>query len=287
VRLPDPQARGWVDDRLAPLKTASIGIDDPAFHNGLGLFETIAVRDRDPLDLEQHLERFSAGAEVLGIRLPAAAVMRQAVSETVAEHSAARSWLKLVATRGGRFVVFSGDLDPAEIGSPASAILLPWRKNPASPLAGLKTLNYAENALGVEEAQRRGADEGLWLNTKGHLTEGCSSNLFVVEPGKLFTAAVRDGILPGVVRGLTLAAAKALGFSVHEGKLRLKRLESAREAFLTSSLRGIRPLVTYNGRQVGGGAPGAATRALAEEVDRMRGGWRVMTAEPTAGPIET
>ena len=72
---------------------------------------------------------------------------------------------------------------------------------------------------GAEYARSKGADEGLWLNTRGHLAEGCTSNVFLAERRRLFTPAVRDGVLPGVVRGLVLKSARDLGFVIHEGKI--------------------------------------------------------------------
>ncbi len=57
------------------------------------------------------------------------------------------------------------------------------------------------------------------MNTRGHLAEGCRSNLFVIKGHTVFTPGVRDGILPGVVRGLALTASRALGFAVHETRV--------------------------------------------------------------------
>ncbi len=102
------------------------------------------------------------------------------------------------------------------------------------------------------------------------MAEGCTTNVFVVERTKLFTPAPRDGILPGIVRGRVLEVARERGLILHEGKLRLQRLERAREAFLTSSLGEVRPLVRYQGRPVGNGQPGSLTRALAAEVRKRR-----------------
>jgi len=271
VRVPDPASTGWVDGRLTELRHAAISIDDPAFHAGLGLYETFGVRDGRVLDLDEHLVRLAKAAERTGIVLPEASVLHEALV-AVAERSASPcGWVKLVVTRGGRRAAFGGQVDPAEEGRPASAILLKWRRNPAGLLDGLKTLNCAENVLGLEEALRQGADEGLWLNTHGHLAEGCQSNLFVMHGRKLFTAGVRDGILPGIVRGFVLRAAREAGIAVHEGKLRLRRLETATEACLTSSVRGVRPLIEYRRRPVGSGRPGPVTRELAAAVARMRG----------------
>ena len=76
--------------------------------------------------------------------------------------------------------------------------------------------------------------------------------------------------MPGVLRGLVLVAARQMGRSVHEGRLRLARLERANEAFLTSSVRGVRPLVRFQGRPVGNGRPGALTLQLSAAVARIR-----------------
>lgn len=271
MRLPALADTGFVDGRRARLDAATIAIDDPAFHAGLGVFETLAVNARRAIDLDEHLERLSAGAARLALALPASNTLRQTLSAAADEQTTDWAWLKIVVTGGGRWFVFGGPLDPSEIGRPVSAVLLPWSRNPGDALAGLKTLNYAPNALGTAEARRRGADEGLWCNTRGHLAEGCASNVFVLGRRRVFTPGPRDGILAGVVRGFALRAARDLGFAVHEGRIRLVRLERAREAFLTSSLTGVRPLVEYERRPVGSGTPGAATLAIAARVAELRG----------------
>jgi len=268
MRLPEAGREGWIDGGRVPIGELRIGVDDPAFHAGLGLFETIAVRGGRLLDFDAHLERLAAGAERLRLSLPELARLREIPIE--AASSIVCGWVKVIVTGGGRWFVFGSEMDPAEEGRAVRAVLLPWRRNPADALAGLKTLNYAANLLGADEARRRGADEGLWLNTRGHLTEGCISNLFVVRRRALFTASERDGILPGIVRGLALRAAGGLGLAVHVGKLRLPRLRGADEAFLTSSLRAVRPLVEYEGRPVGSGRPGPVTAAVAAAVAALR-----------------
>lgn len=255
---------------MVPLQQCTIAIDDPAVQAGLGLFETIALRAGQPLDLEPHVERLVRAAAVLDVALPPRPELKSMVLQTAAAQPAPFGWLKIVATRGGRCVAFTGEMDPQEAGCSVTAVLLPWRRNVHDAVCGLKTLNYAASVLGAEEARRRGADEGIWLNTRGHLAEGSTSNLFVVNRRKLFTPGTRDGILAGVVRDLTLRAARGLSLPVYEGKVRLRRLERADEAFLTSSLRGIRPLIEFQGRPVGDGKPGRITRALAEAVERLR-----------------
>jgi len=270
LRIPDPRAVGWLDGCRTSLAECGLQIDDPAFHVGLGLFETIAVRNGALLDLTAHLDRLRSSGRRIRIPLPPDDALGRVALEAGAAERASAGWLKIVCTRRGRWMVFSGAMDAADEGRSVSAVLLRWRRNPHDPLSGMKTLNHAASVVGLEQARRSDADEGVWLNTRGHLAEACTSNLFVVDRGKLFTPGVRDGILPGVVRGLVLRAARDCGIPCHEGKLRLPRLHRADEAFLTSSLCGLRPLVRFAGRAVGTGRPGAATRRLAARVDRLR-----------------
>lgn len=270
MRVPEGTDDCWVDGRRVTVSEARLPIDDPAVQAGLGLFETIALREGRLLELDLHLDRMLAGAVRLGLEVPRRDALRADALEAAGAGAPECGWLKIVLTGGGRSFVFRGTMDAGEEGRSVSAVLLPWRRNAKDPLDGLKTLNYAGNLVGLDLARRRGADEGLWVNTRGHLAEGCTSNVFVVRGGKLFTPGLREGILPGVVRGLAIAAARRLGCPVHEGRLRLPRLARANEAFLTSSLRGVRPLVRFEGGPVGKGCPGPWTRRIAAEVARAR-----------------
>lgn len=260
----------WIDGELVPAERATVSLVDPAIQSGVGAFETLAVRDGQPLDWAAHLARLEDAARQLGFEAPNRKRLAEGAALVAPSVAGGCGWLKVIAVRGGPCAVFGASIDPTEIGRSVSAVLLPWRRSPNDPLAHLKTLNYAAFTLGLEEARRRGADEGLWLNTRGHLAEGCSSSIFVVWRRKLFTPSLRDGILPGVTRSIVLEAARSTGMVVHEGKVRLVRLKTADEAFLSSSVRGIRPLVRFEGRAVGDGEPGPITRALAENVWSLR-----------------
>lgn len=269
MKLPDAQGPLWFNGEWTTPERVRVDPADPGLHAGLGVFETLGVDDGECLELDEHLTRLRHGAGRLGIDLPDVAAIREAVIREAGRHLAGRAWVKIVATRGGRRMVFGGELG-TEPDRPCRAVLLAWRRNPRDPLANVKTLNYAPSVLGLEEAARRGADEGLWLNTRGHLAEGCSSNLFVIRRRRVYTPGEREGILPGITRAAVLAAARRLGLSVHEGKLRLPRLLEGDEALLTSSVSGIRPLVAVDGRPIGNGRPGAVGRTIVEEVRRAR-----------------
>jgi len=270
LRLPDDKGLIWLDGERVSTGSAVIPIGEPGLQAGLGVFETLAVRSGQAIDLDAHLDRLEAGAGIMGVALPTRERVLATVNEAARSSTVPCAWLKILALRGGRWMVLTGSMGAEEEGCAVSAIVLPWRRDPRDPLVAVKSTCYASNQLGLELAQRHGADEGLWLNSRGHLAEGCTSNLFVVTHRRVFTPATQEGILPGVVRALAIRAAKELGIPVHETRVRLKRLRQANEAFLTSSLSALRPLVRLDGRPVGDGAPGPVTGAIATRLRSLR-----------------
>lgn len=260
MRLPDAGPRAW--------------LDDPALHAGLAVFETLQIAEGRPLDLARHLERLRDGASRLGIPLPDARAVEASIEAACRERPGRRAWLKLLATLGGRWLVFTGTLQLGEQDREVAAIVLPFERDARDPLVTIKSTCRAGQHLGLELARRRGADEALWRNTHGRLTEGCTSNLFVVRHGIVHTPAGGEGVLPGIVRACAIEACRAIGIQVHEGRVRRERLARAHEAFLTSSLGGVRPLVRVDGKPVGRGEAGPLTLRIAREVERMRlAGW--------------
>lgn len=142
------------------------------------------------------------------------------------------------------------------------AHLASGRRNEHAPSAGHKTLAYTDAVLALAEAHRVGCDDALLLDTAGHCAEASASNLFAVRGDRLVTPPVACGALPGITRAIVLALAPTLGFAVEERVLEPDELQAADEAFLTSALRGIAPLVAVGGAAIGTGRPGEGTRAL-------------------------
>lgn len=258
----------WINGVMCASATVSVDLNHAGALYGLGLFETVCVLEGRAIDLEAHLARLESSAHELELACPDRARLQATVDEVA--HAAPRplAWLRLVLTGTGPWWVWSGRLEPAA--DRATAWILPWRRNPRDPLVRHKTLSYAANRIGSRAALNHGADEGLWLNVRGRVAEGCRSNVFVVSSGRLFTPATGEGILPGTVRRQVIRAAKLEGVTVHEGRLRPPRLVCAQEAFLTSSLRGVQALVAVNGRRIGSGNPGPLTRRLAMRVQALR-----------------
>lgn len=270
MSFPVPEGAVLFDGRWVAPGDAAFPLADPSVQSGLGVFETLAVREGRVLDLDAHVVRLVASAAVLGVPLPQKDSIASACLTYATHAGSGAGWMKIVAVRSGHWAVFGGAMAPDEEGRSATAIVLPWTRGVDDPLGGVKSTSYAPFALGLEEARRRGADEGLWRNSRGHLLEGCASNLLLLRGRALHTAHPREGILSGTVRAYALDAARAMGFSIHEGRVRMERLLRADEALLTSSLRGVRPLVAVDGRRVGRGVPGPVTEEIARRVAEAR-----------------
>ncbi len=138
-------------------------------------------------------------------------------------------------------------------------------------LPGVKSTSYAVNIAAQEEARRRGADDAVFLSLEGIVLEGPTSNVWMLEDGRLLTPSLDLGILAGVTRHTLIDAAAAAGLEVGEGSYPLSRFAAAREVFISSSVREVMPVIALDGEPIGDGRPGpmaaqmqAALRAAAD-----------------------
>ena len=116
------------------------------------------------------------------------------------------------------------------------------RRNETSPLVYHKTMNYGDCIL--EKRAVRGSDiqEPVFLNTRGEIAEGATSNLFFVKDGTLHTPEISSGLLPGILRRWVLETGKKEGLPVVERRIRPEEVKTFEECFVTNSLLGIMPV---------------------------------------------
>lgn len=265
-----PHGRAVFCGAIVSAEALVVPWSDPAAQWGLGVFETIAVRGLRPRRLGDHLLRLAAAAHRLAVPLPAPSELQHAARTVADELGGEPGWLKIAASRSGQWAVFGGRLDPEEIGRSVAAIVLPWRRHRLDPTVGIKSLGYAPSIMGLEEARRRGADEGFWLNERGHVIGGSTGNVFVVRGRSAVTPKLSDGARDGVMRARALSSLRRFGLAVRQSKVRILTLRGADEVFLTSSLCGIRPVLRIDGRSVRTGEPGTISRRLAAAIDEER-----------------
>ena len=147
------------------------------------------------------------------------------------------------------------------------------RRDPANPLAALKTTSRADYVYARLEARRAGAEDALFLTVDGRLSEATSANIFLIRGRELATPGLDCAILPGTTRTWILTWAGAAGLTPVEGSLQPGDLAAADEAFVCSSVAGILPVTRFQGAAIGAGRPGPWTMRAREAREAfIRGG---------------
>ena len=255
--------KAWLNGTILASAQAALPATDHGLLLGDGLFETFLVRNGGVRDLNLHLERLRTSCERMGIALPDDdPALAGAVRELVAELAIADARVRITVTSGdGPAGLRRGD-GPATVlitaapahtgGRPLSAVTLPWRRNENSPISGMKTLSMTENVLAARSIDP--ADEGIWLNTRGEVCEGNTTNVFFDLGKGLVTPPLSSGCLPGVARAGVLARAVHWGIPVGEYALGGDILDDVRAGrvgmFLTSAVRGVAAVSTLDGHEV-------------------------------------
>lgn len=127
----------------------------------------------------------------------------------------------------------------------------------------IKAITLLANALSRQKAKEAGAVEMLYLRD-GILTEGATSNVFVVHHDEILTSVADHRILHGITRQLVLQLAKKAGLKVQETDIPEAKLRTADELWMTSSTRAVIPITQLDGQPVGEGRPGPLYRRMTD-----------------------
>lgn len=270
----------WLNGRWVADGEARISALDRGFLHGDGLYDTWRTYGGVPFAVDAHLRRLTAACRVLRLPPPGdAATWARRAGTLIRRNGMTDGTVRLTITRG-----LAGDgpmptpgpvrptrlltaraLPPDLAGQQArgiAAVLLPFPRDVGPWWAGVKLIGHASAVVGKMLARERGAVEGLYVTPEGEVTEATTANLFLVERGTLVTPPTGGGVLGGVTRALVLRAAKRAGIGVREERIPVARLRRAAEVFITASTVEILPVVRLDGRRIGAGVPGPATRRL-------------------------
>jgi 4-amino-4-deoxychorismate lyase len=266
------RGRGLVDPDEPVLNA-----DDEALLRGRAAFETTRVYGGIPFKLNEHLARLAGSAERIGLppvdrgeceQLARSALEASGEPEAVLrlywtagrEGSGQPTALALVSTIPAHLEEMRArgiQLVSLPLGLQADLrAFAPWL------LGGVKSTSYAVNMAAEAEARRRGADDAVFLASGDVVLEGPVTNVWWRLDQVLYTPALELGILAGVTRATLIAAAAELGYEVREGEFPLSHLASAEEAFTSSSVREVMPVVAVDGTALGTGAPGSTAQEL-------------------------
>lgn len=249
--------RGLVD----PVEPV-IRADDEGLLRGRAAFETLKVYGGRPFRLEAHLDRLTASAASIGLPAVERRRLQVLVGLVLPKAVSGDASLRLVWTAGpargapSALALLSDIPDWIEHARErgASAVsLLGVRASAPWLLPGVKSTSYAVNMAAEAEARRRGVDEALFVDGDGIVLEGTVTNVWWRVGDTLFTPALDLGILAGVTRATLVELAPECGFSVEEGAYPLARLLESEEAFTSSSVREVMPLVEIDGKTLGRG----------------------------------
>jgi branched-chain amino acid aminotransferase len=266
-----------IDGLITSPEDAKVSVYDRGFLYGDGVFETLRTYRGAPFAVAEHLERLDASARSIGIKLPVSLPrLEREIREGLRAAANPESYVRAMITRGQGTL----GLDPGSATAPLRVIFV----EPLSPLPaaayregvavvtvrteraadaapGAKVMNYLASILALQGARAQGAHEALLLDSEGCVLEGTTSNFFLVLEGALRTPP-KGAILQGITRGQVIAVAEREGLRVDHGAIGKDELRAASEAFLTSSLRELVPVVRVDGEAIGSGVPGPVTRRV-------------------------
>lgn len=280
----------WIDGAPIPAAEARVPVFDRGFLYGDSVYEVTRALSGVAFALDEHLDRLERSAQGLLMRTPARAAIKKAVVDTIAASKLDDAYVRIVVTRGAGEIA----LDPAAADEPRLIVIVRPPKPPGPEayrdgvevaIVGrtryapgvptstvdpqVKSGNYLGSVMAVAEARKRGAYEAILCDNVGRLTEGSSSNFFLVRGGWVSTPPLSVGLLEGITRRKVLQILAAEKIRSAEQPLWPIDLHRADEAFLTSSVRGVVPIARADGEPIGDGKPGPITRRVMQAYEAL------------------
>lgn len=269
---------------------AKVDIEDRGYQFGDGVYEVIRVYNSKMFTLDEHLTRFRKSAESIGIIIPYTSEgLKDMLQTLIGKNHLREGIIYMQVTRGAapRNHVFpTGEVTP---------ILTAYTKDLARPAENLKTgvktiltedirwlrcdiksLNLLGNIIAKQKAYEQGCFEAIQHRGQD-VTEGSSSNIFIVKNGIVITHESNHLILKGITKDVVLKVCSENNLPIEERTFSLSELDEADEVFLTSTTGEVMPIIEIDGKKVNGGETGPVTRKLQE--------WFVLEIEKQCGSL--
>jgi D-alanine transaminase len=265
----------YVNGHFLPLDDASIHIEDRGFQFADGVYEVIACFGGNFLDIKPHLQRLESSCQAIRIPLPSMlSELESLVVQTYEKNPFTNAMAYIQVTRGvaPRSHQVSESMTPSliitvrdlpmpsdeKLAEGASAITLKdfrWGR------CDIKSTALLASVMGRQEAAANCVDETFWLDSEGHLLEGCSTNLFALINGVLVTHPLDHRILGGIMRRMVIRIAENMGLKVEERPWKLTE-SGLTECMMSSTTNACLPLCRIDGEPVGSGRPGPVCKQL-------------------------
>jgi D-alanine transaminase len=272
----------YVNGQYLPYGQAAVHAEDRGFQFGDGVYEVCEVKDGRLIDETRHMTRLRRSLNELRIPQPMSdRAWSRVLRETVRRNRVKDGILYLQVTRGAgpRDFLFPSDdvlptvvclargVSPHRLSVAAEAgIAVKTTPDIRWGRCDIKTVMLLPASLAKEAARAEGAKEAWFVDEQGYVTEGASSNAWIVDKeGRLVTRQIDDAILRGVTRTTLMDVLQREAIPVVERAFTVEEAKSAREAFITSATNTVMPVVSIDGQPIGNGAPGLLTQRLRSE----------------------
>ena len=267
----------YVNGEFVPENEGKISIFDRGFLFADGVYEVTAVINGKLVDYDPHMQRLERSLNELRMGWPCSKDELKAMHlEMVKRNDLREGIIYMQVTRGAadRDFKFPKEAKPTLIAftqamslvdnpnarTGVKAISIPdirWARR------DIKTVMLLASVLGKQAAYEQGANEG-WMVEDGFVTEGTSSNAYIVKGNKVITRGLSNSILAGCTRRSLFRLAAEHGIEIEERTFTMDEAYAADEAFLTSASQFVMPIVDIDGKRIGGGQPGPVVRKLRE-----------------------
>jgi len=269
-----------INGNVLPKAEAKISVFDRSFLFGDSVYEVIGTYNEIPFLLDQHLDRLYNSAQLIFMPIKwKKDKVRSEIMKTLEDSQIKQAYIRVIVTRGES----EPDIDPnIQIENNIVIIVKARPDNPdwwykkgvkvkvATTLRNdsralnpnIKSGNYLNNILAINEANKAGAFEAIMLNHEGMVTEATVSNVWMVKNKTIITSPLDSGILKGITREALFDLMKKNSWEYQESNFTPDEMKAADECFLTSSTREIIPIITVDETKIGNGQPGPQTLKL-------------------------
>ncbi len=276
----------YVNGRYQDMRDACVNIEDRGYQFADGVYEVCEVRGGSIVDMPRHLARLQRSLGELRIALPMPlAALQVVLHEVVRRNRVAYGIVYLQISRGvaRRDHAFPLHPVPPSVVVTARTIGLARGEHSAArgikvvtmpdnrwPRVDIKSISLLPNVLAKQAAREAGAYEAWYVDGDGFVTEGASSNAWIVtKEGRVVTRPADFGILAGITRAVLMDTLAALQVGFEERPFTVREAAEAAEAFVTASSQVVMPVVAIDGRPVGEGKPGSVALRLRKQFHRF------------------
>ncbi len=248
---------------------------EPGFLFGWGVFEPVRIYNKRIPFLKEHLQRLKSGLNLIGIKYPDLD-FKKVIEDLLTQNSLLNAYLRITVYKKREstgIIVYAAPFeyykDPLYQKGISADISL-YRRHKSSLYSKVKSISYLEKRVSWLKAQQKGKGESLVLSEEGKVLGGSRSNLFLLlKNDKLITPSEESGAFLGITRKAILNIAKELDISVEEKSLGLNQVYACKEAFLTSALMEVMPLVACEDKLIGQGKPGKVSLKFLKEYRKL------------------